>query len=170
MRFRAMNPRRLVKEKLRVDSPPASKNAGPAPETGRRAPLRPLRLENPMIPVLSRLPKIVLVAALAAAGAGHAWAQEPPRGGRGNDGPPRGMEQGQPRARGQDELSDSVRRFERSNRGSRVLSAERMQSDGRDVNRIKAMDDRGRVRVYVDDPQRQRSEPQRRPPARDDDG
>ena len=73
-----------------------------------------------------------------------------------------------PRSRGEDPLSDSVRRFERSNRGSRVLSAERMQSDGRDVNRIKAMDDRGRVRVYVDDPQRQRPQPPRERPARDD--
>ena len=72
--------------------------------------------------------------------------------------------------RGQDRsLGDSVRRFERS-RGGRVLSAERMQSDGRDVNRIKAMDDRGRVRVYVDDPGQQRSQPQRsrRPRGRDD--
>ena len=64
------------------------------------------------------------------------------------------------RPRGHDgSLGDSVRRFERS-RGDRVLSAERMQSDGRDVNRIKAMDDRGRVRIYVDDPQ-QRGQPQR---------
>lgn len=50
-----------------------------------------------------------------------------------------------------DALADSVRRIERSTRGQ-VLSAERMQSDGRDVNRIKVMDDRGRVRVYMDDP------------------
>lgn len=117
---------------------------------------------------LSRLPKIVLAAALAAASVVPAWAQQPPsRGGR-DAGPPRGAEQRPPRSRSQEELSDSVRRFQRSNRGSRVLSAERMQSDGRDVNRIKAMDDRGRVRVYVDDPQRQRQEPQRVPPARGD--
>ena len=42
------------------------------------------------------------------------------------------------------------------------------QADGRDVNRIKAMDDRGRVRIYVDDPQRRRPEPPRRPPTRGD--
>ncbi len=47
-------------------------------------------------------------------------------------------------------LSDAVRRIERSNRGQ-VLSAERMQYDGRDVNRIKVVDDEGRVRVYMDD-------------------
>ncbi|MDH5835368.1 hypothetical protein [Luteimonas kalidii] len=72
-----------------------------------------------------------------------------------------------PPNRNRDALSDSVRRFERSNRGSRVLSAERMQADGRDVNRIKAMDDRGRVRIYVDDPQRRAPPPPSRP-TRDD--
>ena len=115
--------------------------------------------------------KLVLLAALAAAGSAGAWAQEPPRGERGADrGPPAGAapDARMQRSRDEDPLSDSVRRFERSNRGSRVLSAERMQSDGRDVNRIKAMDDRGRVRVYVDDPQRRRPEPPRERPARDD--
>lgn len=62
-----------------------------------------------------------------------------------------------------DTLADSVRRIERSTRGQ-VLSAERVQSDGRDVNRIKVMDQRGRVRVYMDDPQ-QRD----KPPTRDND-
>jgi len=129
---------------------------------------------------MGRLPchslKLVLVVALAAAGSAGAWAQEPPRGGgadqgarAGGGGPDPRMQQG---GRGEDPLSDSVRRFERSNRGSRVLSAERMQSDGRDVNRIKAMDDRGRVRVYVDDPQRRRPDRAEPPrggrPARDD--
>jgi hypothetical protein len=56
------------------------------------------------------------------------------------------------RQRRQDTLSDSIRRVERSTRGQ-VLRAERMQSDGRDVNRIKVVDDSGRVRVYLDDPQ-----------------
>lgn len=104
---------------------------------------------------------------------GQAWAQEPPRGrDRMQDEPPRRdlpRDAGRPpergqrmeRQRGQDTLADSVRRFERS-RGDRVLSAERMQSDGRDVNRIKAMDDRGRVRVYVDDPQRRGAPPRDR--------
>lgn len=69
--------------------------------------------------------------------------------------------------RGQEGMADSVRRVERETRGGRVLSAERMQADGRNVNRIKAVDDRGRVRVYVHDPQRQRSQPQ--PPRGDDD-
>ncbi len=49
-----------------------------------------------------------------------------------------------------DTLSDAVRRIERSNRGQ-VLSAERMQYEGRDVNRIKVVDNEGRVRIYMDD-------------------
>jgi hypothetical protein len=62
--------------------------------------------------------------------------------------------------RDSDALSDSVRRIERSTRGQ-VLSAERVPFDGRDVNRIKTVDARGRVRVYMDDPAdaRPRSEP-----------
>ena len=48
-------------------------------------------------------------------------------------------------------LSDAVRRIERATRGQ-VLSAERLQFDGRDVHRVKVLDGRGRVRVYTDDP------------------
>jgi RPA family protein len=44
-----------------------------------------------------------------------------------------------------------------------------MQSDGRDINRIKVVDDTGRVRVYLDDPQQQRQRPRPRPPTRGDD-
>ena len=69
-----------------------------------------------------------------------------------------------PRQRQQDALSDAVRRVERRTRGQ-VLSAERVPYDGRDINRIKVVDDRGRVRVYMDDPQ----QPVRVPPTRDDD-
>lgn len=56
------------------------------------------------------------------------------------------------RAGDQRALSDAVRRAERATRGQ-VLSAERVQYDGRDLNRVKVVDDRGRVRVYWDDPQ-----------------
>ena len=63
----------------------------------------------------------------------------------------------------EDGLADSVRRIERTTRG-RVINAERVQSDGRDINRIKVMDERGRIRVYMDDPQ-QRNQP----PTRGDD-
>ena len=72
-----------------------------------------------------------------------------------------------------DSVSDAVRRIERSNRGQ-VLSAERMQYDGRDVTRIKVVDDAGRVRIYMDDAKPkpyQRPQPQRSddtPPSRRD--
>ena len=60
-------------------------------------------------------------------------------------GPPR-----TPRQRQRDALADSVR--EASRRGQ-VLSAESVPYDGRNINRVKVIDDRGRVRVYMDDPQ-----------------
>jgi hypothetical protein len=151
-----MNTTEAVKEKLRADSPLSSKNASPFPES-----------RSAVASAMSRLPsrmKILLLAAFAAGSLSAAWAQDPGRGGRGAE-RERGAEQA-PRQR--DSLSDSVRRFERSNRGSRVLSAERIQSDGRDVARIKAMDDRGRVRVYVDDPRSPRQLRGERPPTRGD--
>lgn len=101
------------------------------------------------------------VAAVLAASA-PARADEPKDRGRSAD---RGEARDNGRAirqRRQDTLSDSIRLIERTTRGE-VLSAERMQSDGRDINRIKVVDDNGRVRVYLDDPQR------RRAPTRDDD-
>ena len=49
----------------------------------------------------------------------------------------------------QEALSESVRRAERN---GQVLSAEQVQYDGRDVNRVKIVDTQGRVRVYWDDP------------------
>lgn len=72
----------------------------------------------------------------------------------------------------EDSVSDAVRRIERSNRGQ-VLSAERMQFDGRDVTRIKVVDDEGRVRVYMDDAQSRPDprplQPRNDPPRRRDD-
>lgn len=50
-------------------------------------------------------------------------------------------------------LSESVRRIERDTRGE-VLSAERVQYDGRDMHRVKVVDDQGRVRVFMQDPPR----------------
>ena len=50
-------------------------------------------------------------------------------------------------------LSDAVRRIERDTRGE-VLSAERVQFDGRDMHRVKVVDDEGRVRVFMQDPNR----------------
>ncbi|MGY1458350.1 hypothetical protein ACW5F0_06855 [Luteimonas sp. A534] len=66
----------------------------------------------------------------------------------------------------QDALADSVRRVQ-SRTGGQVLSAERVPFEGRDINRVKVVDERGRVRVYMDDPA---SRPRRPPrPTRGDD-
>jgi len=75
-----------------------------------------------------------------------------------------------PPRRSDDSLSEAVRRIERVTRGQ-VLSAERVQFDGRDINRIKVVDDQGRVRIYVDDPGRpgQSGVPERSPRTRRDD-
>lgn len=63
-------------------------------------------------------------------------------------------------------LSEAVRRAERDTRGE-VLSAERVMNDGRELHRVKVVDDRGRVRVFTQDPQRAGERPPR--PPRDDD-
>lgn len=62
-------------------------------------------------------------------------------------------------ARGEERsLSDAVRRVQRTT-GGHILGAERVPFDGRDINRVKYMDERGRVR-YMDDPvHQQRSQP-----------
>jgi hypothetical protein len=108
--------------------------------------------------------KLLLLAALLGACA-QAFAAPPGRQGQGH-----GNDHAD-HARNDDALSDSVRRIERSTRGQ-VLSAERVPYDGRNVNRIKIVDDRGRVRVYMDDPQ-SRPQPQQPelqpPPTRGDD-
>ena len=112
---------------------------------------------------------VALVLPLALGLAANAWAG--PRGGQGGNGHrPAPQQQATPfvgpeRGKGREELSDSVRRVERDTRG-RVLSAERVPYDGRDVNRIKVVDGTGRVRVIMDDPDKQ-SAPAA--PARDDD-
>lgn len=135
-----------------------------------------------------RLPPLLLLllAAMLALATTSAWAQNGR--GRGND--DRGQRNERPEARRveppmptpslreppqrqqrqqrhrDDALADAIRRVERSTRGQ-VISAERMQSDGRDISRIKVMDERGRVRVYTDDPQRRQRQPP--PPTRGDD-
>jgi hypothetical protein len=104
------------------------------------------------------LPSTVLAIALASAVV-PAFAQQG-RGPRNERTPPEPVH-----SQRDDSVSDAVRRIERSNRGQ-VLSAERMQFDGRDVTRIKVVDDEGRVRIYMDDAQ---SRPDPRPqPARND--
>ncbi len=99
------------------------------------------------VPAFHAMSRVVVLALLGVAGGAHAT--PPP------SGPDMRASLGRAdasRGRVQDSMSDSVRRIERSTRG-RVLSVERLHSDGRDLNRVKVMDDSGRVRIYVDDPQ-----------------
>ena len=95
---------------------------------------------------------LLALSGLAADGAWAQSAQEPPRA----DPPP--QRQSMPREsmlpqRNPASLSDSVRRAQRET-GGQILGAERVQFDGREINRVKVMDDRGRVRYMDDDPQR----------------
>lgn len=72
---------------------------------------------------------------------------------RGRGDAPPARERGFPRSddRGhRNSMSDSVRRV-RSESGNQVLSVERMQYDGRDVTRVKYIDERGRVRTDTQD-------------------
>lgn len=95
----------------------------------------------------SRLAAIILLAAFAAS-AGGVMAQG--RGGQ-RDQADRSGRTDQERHADHRALADAVRRVERAT-GGEVLSAERVQSDGRDVSRVKVVDASGRVRVYMGDP------------------
>lgn len=92
-----------------------------------------------------------LTLAIACCVAGAAWAQAsggPPssgggqaaRGGFADDG-----------AGSRNMAADAVRRAQAES-GGRVLGAERVQFDGRDIMRVKVMDESGRVRYMDDDP------------------
>ncbi len=67
-----------------------------------------------------------------------------------------------PRVESKSSLTDSVRRVERQT-GGQVLSAEPMQRDGRQVNRVKVLTNDGRVRVMQVDAQEERKK--KEPPA-----
>ena len=60
-------------------------------------------------------------------------------------------------------LSDAIRRVQRTT-GGQILGAEQVPFDGRNINRVKYMDDRGRVR-YMDDPMPDRAPPRAPRPA-----
>ena len=107
------------------------------------------------------VPALLATAILAALPVASAFAQHP-------------QPQDEPQAR-RATLSDAVRKVERNTRGE-VLSAERVQYDGRDMHRVKVVDDQGRVRVFMQDPERgakrdSRARQESRPPrpTRDDD-
>lgn len=101
-----------------------------------------------------------LFAAVLLTASSLAMAQQAPPSPR-DRGPERELQQA-PRV----SLSDAVRRVERNTRGE-VLSAERIQFDGRDMHRVKVVDDQGRVRVFMQDPAR-RDRPSPPRPQNDD--
>ena len=125
------------------------------------------------MPLSRRLSSLSLVLALAGA-CGVAWAQPKPQPQPPKAPQPQQQQRDKPRPhapREQQGLSESVRKAERN---GQVLSAEQVQYDGRDVNRVKIVDDRGRVRVMWDDPSAQgdgkgRQQKGRRPDARSQD-
>lgn len=94
-----------------------------------------------------RLSAIALGAAMSFTGG--VWAQDSIR-------PIQGEERNG-RAGSDRSLSDAVRHVQRTT-GGRILGAERVPFDGRDINRVKYMDDRGRVR-YMDAPVSPRVDP-----------
>ena len=121
------------------------------------------------------LPSLLATALLAPLPLASAFAQQPPPR---PERPPSSEQHPQDSRRGS--MSDAVRgAVERNNRGE-VLSAERVQYDGRDMHRVKVVDDQGRVRVFMQDPRSsregrspqrnhdRRSQSQQRP-TRDDD-
>ena len=114
---------------------------------------------------LSRCLPLIVLAIISTSAAVPAVAQQG-RGPRSERAPP-----SEPaRSEHDNSVSDAVRRIERSNRGQ-VLSAERMQYDGRDVTRIKVVDNAGRVRIYMDDAKSNPNpnpNPQQQPPRNDD--
>lgn len=61
------------------------------------------------------------------------------------------------RSEGGRSLSEAIRRVQRST-GGQILGAERVPFDGRSINRVKYLDDRGRVR-YMDDAAPERTAP-----------
>ena len=116
------------------------------------------------------LPSLLCLLAAVAVSAAHADdGQRSSR--RGDAQPPRselavpGRPAASQRSARRDALSDSVRRVQ-SRTGGQVLSAERVPYDGRDISRVKVVDERGRVRVYMDDPASRRAP---RPTRGDDD-
>jgi hypothetical protein len=114
-------------------------------------------------PSLRSLSCLVFVALTGAACGAWAQSREPERA----EPPQAPMREEPSRTQRASSLSDAVRRVQRET-GGQVLGAERVQFDGRDINRIKVLDDRGRVRYMDDDPQRAAPERRRGGPPREE--
>ena len=115
---------------------------------------RPLSLTLLALALLAMLPALPAFADPQSNGGGRGGRQQ--------------QDQGNNRA-DHSSLSDAVRRVERDTRGE-VLSAERVQYDGRDMHRVKVVDDQGRVRVFMQEPQRRAGSSGDAPPRGDNDG
>jgi len=106
-----------------------------------------------------RLSMIALAATLALAATASVIAGPQDRGpAESRDAYPRGRAEA-----GGCSLSDAIRRVQRST-GGQILGAEQVPFDGRNINRVKYMDERGRVR-YMDDPAPDRAPPRAPRPA-----
>lgn len=132
---------------FRADSPALARmDASDPAETRNRA---MSRSPTPSLKILTIAILVVLPAVSAYAGPQAAPQQQDGR-------QDRDSRQDRGTSRDGNSLSDAVRRIERNTRGE-VLSAERVQYDGRDMHRVKVVDDAGRVRVFMQDP-RQRDD------------
>jgi len=67
-------------------------------------------------------------------------------------------------------MTESVRRYGRENQGGRVLGVESIRLNNRNLNRVKVVDERGRVRVRIDDPQQPPAQPSEPAPPPTTDG
>jgi len=109
-----------------------------------------------MSPFPRPYPRIVLAAALAAGAACAAHAQEPQAAASAPEPHPAPSPARADAVRDQTartRMSESVRRYGRENQGGRVLGVDSIRLNNRNLNRVKMVDDRGRVHVRVFDPQ-----------------
>ena len=112
---------------------------------------------------------LAVLAAALVVGVAPAWAQQERSGSQQQaPSPPRSDRRAPPEAGSRDRqrsMSESVR-WAQKTAGGQVLGAERVQSDGRDFNRVKLLDGDGRVRYMDDVPQSRGQSPAPRPEAR----
>lgn len=141
--------------KFRADSLPGTKTDRPfSPDVGGgSSTCGKFRYDSVM--TQPRFLYVRFTLAIACGIAGTAWAQAPeerrapwPAGGDGQAAHD-GFDDNGPGSRNM--AADAVRRAQAESRG-RVLGAERVQFDGRDIMRVKVMDQSGRVRYMDDDP------------------
>ncbi|KAF1013508.1 MAG: hypothetical protein GAK31_03657 [Stenotrophomonas maltophilia] len=104
-----------------------------------------------------RLALVATVVMASAAPLSQAWAQDP----RLDQARAEMMNRAGRAGESERTMSDAVRRVQRTT-GGHILGVERVPFDGRDINRVKYVDDRGRVR-YMDDPAPPRPQQPRQP-------